>query len=72
MRAHRLILLLISLSFVWSCSSSGVKTQPHNVGDRGYDFTLPDQDGNMVTLSRVLENHDGAVIAFYPKDDSRN
>ncbi|MFW5862614.1 MAG: hypothetical protein ACOCWZ_10195 [Spirochaetota bacterium] len=72
MRAHRLILLLIVLAFVWSCSSSGVKTQPHNVGDRGYDFTLPDQDGNMVTLSNVLKDHRGAVIAFYPKDDSKN
>jgi len=35
------------------------------------DFMLPDQDGRMVRLSGVLDTYDGAVIAFYPKDDSR-
>ncbi len=34
------------------------------------DFTLPDQNGNMITLSHVLQKHNGAVIAFYPKDDT--
>ncbi|MEZ4579194.1 MAG: hypothetical protein R2875_14670 [Desulfobacterales bacterium] len=33
---------------------------------------LPDQNGEMVTMSTVLEEYNGAVLAFYPKDDSRN
>lgn len=35
------------------------------------DFTLPDQNGDPVTLSKVLEDHRGAVIVFYPKDDTK-
>ncbi len=35
------------------------------------DFTLPDQNGNPVTLSKVLDDHRGAVVVFYPKDDTK-
>jgi peroxiredoxin Q/BCP len=36
------------------------------VGDKAPDFTLPDTEGNPVTLSKLLR--DGPVIvAFYPK-----
>lgn len=36
------------------------------VGDQAPDFTLPDTDGNPVTLSKLLA--EGPVIlAFYPK-----
>lgn len=39
---------------------------PLKVGDRAPDFTLPDTDGNPVTLSTLLK--DGpAILAFYPK-----
>ncbi len=36
------------------------------VGDRAPDFTLPDTDGNPVTLSRMLEKGP-VILAFYPK-----
>lgn len=41
--------------------SSAVK-----VGDRAPDFTLPDTDGNPVTLSKLLEGGP-AILAFYVK-----
>ncbi len=37
-------------------------------GERAPDFTLPDQDGNPVTLSRLLEGP--LVLYFYPKADT--
>jgi len=57
--------------FFLACASSNVDPQPHNMGDLAYNFTLPDQDGNMVALNEVLNEYSGAVIAFYPKDDSK-
>jgi peroxiredoxin Q/BCP len=36
------------------------------IGDRAPDFTLPDQDGKPVTLSRALEAGP-VILAFYPK-----
>lgn len=39
---------------------------PLKVGDQAPDFTLPDQDGKPVTLSRLLENGP-VILAFYPK-----
>jgi peroxiredoxin Q/BCP len=39
---------------------------PLKVGESAPDFTLPDQDGNPVTLSAVLKNGP-VILAFYPK-----
>jgi thioredoxin-dependent peroxiredoxin len=36
------------------------------VGDRAPDFTLPDTEGNSVTLSKLLEKGP-VILAFYPK-----
>jgi peroxiredoxin Q/BCP len=36
------------------------------VGDKAPDFTLPDQDGKPVTLSKALEAGP-VILAFYPK-----
>ena len=38
-------------------------------GDRAPDFTLPDQNGAPVSLSKVLETS-AVVLFFYPKDDT--
>tara|TARA_Y100001968_G_C19305452_1_gene691405 strand:+ start:326 stop:793 length:468 start_codon:yes stop_codon:yes gene_type:complete len=38
------------------------------IGDLAPDFTLPDQDGNSVTLSSFRGKR--VVIYFYPKDDT--
>ena len=39
---------------------------PLKVGDRAPDFTLPDTQGNAVTLSRLLEKGP-VILAFFPK-----
>ena len=38
------------------------------IGDAAPDFTLPDQDGNLVSLSGLKGQR--VVIYFYPKDDT--
>ena len=38
------------------------------IGDAAPDFTLPDQDGNPVSLSSLRGQR--VVIYFYPKDDT--
>lgn len=40
------------------------------VGDRAPDFTLPNQSGESVTLSRLL-GEKVVVLYFYPKDNTR-
>jgi hypothetical protein len=72
MPIRKLSLLFILFLFLNACASLGGDKQPHDVNDLAHDFALPDQDGNLVRLSDTLENYQGAVIAFYPKDDSRN
>jgi peroxiredoxin Q/BCP len=41
-------------------------TSPLKVGDPAPGFTLPDQDGNPVTLSELLASGP-VILAFYPK-----
>ncbi len=41
-------------------------TAPLKVGDRAPDFTLPDTDGNPVTLSKLLQTGP-VIVAFYVK-----
>ena len=70
MPIRKLTLFFILFLFLAACASPDGNKQPHNVNDLAHDFTLPDQDGNLVRLSDTLEDYQGAVIAFYPKDDS--
>lgn len=42
--------------------------QPPSTGDIAPDFTLPDQDGNPVSLSDFRGRR--VVVYFYPKDDT--
>jgi len=48
-----------------------VKQAPSVSGTAAPDLTLPDQDGKLITLSEVLKNYRGVVLAFYPKDDTK-
>ena len=41
---------------------------PLQIGNSAPDFTLPDQDGNDVTLSTLIGSR--VVLYFYPKDDT--
>ena len=56
-------LLVILLSGVLWGKSKGVQ-----VGDQAPDFSLPDQDGNVHTLSKYFGQD--VVLYFYPKDDT--
>lgn len=72
MMKWKMVCLLSLCLFVWGCSSlesPGMNTGP---GNKAPDFTLPDQNGDPLSLSEVMQDYRGAVIAFYPKDDSRN
>ncbi len=72
MKFLRLTIPLILAAILASCSSQSVKNKAGENAGKAYNFTLPDQNGRMTSLSEILQNQKGAVIAFYPKDDSRN
>lgn len=72
MKIIKPVLMLTVLLFLTSCSSGSVKDGENITASKAPDFTLPDQDGKSTTLKDLLRNNRGAVLAFYPKDDSRN
>ena len=71
MRAKLRCVVIILFLFTAACASTGGQPAANAPEASAHDFVLPDQDGQMVRLSEVLDAHDGVVIAFYPKDDSR-
>ena len=72
MISKKLVVLVLMFSVLLACSSLDVKKISDAQDRTGYDFTLPDQNGKMVKLSEVMKDYRGAVIAFYPNDDSKN
>lgn len=72
MISKKWVLMVLMLSVFLACSSMDVKKTSDVQSKAAYDFTLPDQNGKMVKLSEVMNDYHGAVIAFYPKDDSKN
>lgn len=71
MTNRTIALCIVGLVLLSACASQTVNRQPGDAGTLAHDFTLPDQDGNLVSLSGVLNEHKGVILAFYPKDDSR-
>jgi len=67
-----LFMIFIVLLLLAACASAPKEIAPAGEPVTAPDFALPDQNGQTVRLSEVLESHKGAVIAFYPKDDTRN
>ena len=39
-------------------------------GDKAPDFSLPDKEGNIITFSNILKEHETVVLYFYPKDST--
>jgi len=72
MRYAQITVLFLLAAMMISCSSQSVKTETSAVGEKAQSFTLPDQNGTMTSLEEILKNQKGAVLAFYPKDDSKN
>lgn len=71
MRISKIIFIIFTGIILGSCSLVDVKKTSSVPGDTVYDFTLPDQNGKLIKLSNVLRDYRGAVIAFYPKDDTK-
>ncbi|MFO7569329.1 MAG: redoxin domain-containing protein [Smithellaceae bacterium] len=68
----KLILVGVMLAALTACATMDAQKTSSAQDSKAHDFTLPDQNGNEVKLSDVLAHYRGAVLAFYPKDDSRN
>ena len=71
MRYTQITILSLLAAMLISCSSQSVKTET-SAAEKAQSFTLPDQNGTMTSLEEILKNQKGAVLAFYPKDDSKN
>jgi len=61
-----ILTMSIILTIFVSCQSV------FQVGDTVPDFTMPNQYGKDVTLSKIMnkKGSNGAILAFYIKDDS--
>ena len=70
MHFSKLVLFLIAFLFLSATAAAGVQQTSAAAGNAAPDFTLPDQEGKLWTLSEVLKNYRGVVLAFYPKDDT--
>lgn len=71
MRYTQIITLSLFAAMLISCSSKSIKTET-TAAEKAHSFTLPDQKGTITSLEDILKNQRGAVLAFYPKDDSKN
>ena len=70
MRLARLIFIALVLLMMCASAWAEVKTDVASPAQKAVDFTLPDQDGKMWTLSETLKDYKAVVLAFYPKDDT--
>ena len=71
MRILKRIAVIFMITFFGACTSGDIKNISAAVDTKAYDFTLSDQNGKSIKLSSVLKKYRGAVIAFYPKDDTK-
>ena len=54
----------VGVALLALASTLAAESAPLNVGDKAPDFTLPDQNGNKVSLSQFLGKKN-VVLAFY-------
>ena len=71
MQKIHLFFVLPLLLLLFSCAGADIKNISSVPGQVAHDFTLPDQEGKFWKLSEVAKNHRAVVLAFYPKDDTR-
>lgn len=71
MRRLKLFSFILMAIVLGACSSGNVKKTSSVPENTAYDFELPDQNGKVIKLSSILKKYRGAVIAFYPKDDTK-
>lgn len=62
------VIVVLGVGLIAFARHSATRDSKLAVGATAPDFTLPDQTGTAVSLSAVLTDHRGAIVAFYPKD----
>ena len=67
----KIIAIALLLFVLSACAGTDVKNTSDAPGRTAADFTLPDQDGKLWTLSDTLKDYRAVVLAFYPKDDTK-
>ncbi len=72
MNCRPYVTLMLVIFILAGCAGHQSESMPQPAIDLAPAFTLPDQNGEMMSLGMVLNRHRGALIAFYPKDDSKN
>ncbi len=72
MNCKPIVALMLAMFVLTGCAGHQAGGAPQADIDLAPDFTLPDQNGERVSLASVLDRHRGVLIAFYPKDDSKN
>lgn len=72
MKVKQKLLIITAIAMISGCSSQSIKGGSDAPADSAYNFSLPDQNGKIITLTDVLKGRKGAVVAFYPKDESKN
>jgi cytochrome oxidase Cu insertion factor (SCO1/SenC/PrrC family) len=66
------MIVIAFLLFVLSaCAGTDIQKTSDAPGQTAADFTLPDQEGKLWTLSDTLKDYRAVVLAFYPKDDTK-
>ena len=70
MRKTKLFLIMLVALAMCAAAAAEVKTVVALPDQKAVDFTLPDQDGKMWTLSETIKDYKAVVLAFYPKDDT--
>lgn len=71
MRQTKLIFIALALLSLCACAQTEIKNTSSAPGQTAYDFTLPDQNGKLWKLSDAVKDHRAVVLAFYPKDDTK-
>jgi len=71
MRQTNLIFITLIFFVLSACAGTDVKNTASIPGQTAHDFPLTDQDGKLWKLSDVLKDHRAVVLAFYPKDDTK-
>jgi len=72
MMVKNIFILAFVLAILSACATTEAQKTAVTPQTKAHDFTLPDQNGQAIKLSDVLKDYRGVVLAFYPKDDSKN
>lgn len=72
MFGRKMMVMALAVAILSGCAAADTQKTSVDPGSKAPEFALPDQNGKEVKLSDVLRDYRGAVLAFYPKDDSKN